>query len=201
MGDILIKCSDCGRRFTWSVGEQHYYRQRGLNRPKRCKACRERQRREREASGQRQAGGLTAAPKPPDSASSRSLRPQLQSWWTNPTYRFGLLSLGLILLLGGLATLWLTGASLLGLIIAWLIAVNIITLLIYRYDKLIAGQPRLRVPEIVLLGLALAGGSPAAFVAMYGFKRRHKTQSPHFLIAYWSITALQVVSIIFYFGF
>lgn len=201
MSDILIKCFDCGRRFTWSVGEQHYYRQRGLSRPKRCKACRDRQRREREASGQGQAGAFSAAPKSRGSVSPRTLQHRLQSWWANPTYRFGLSSLGFILLLGGLATLWLTGVSLLGLIIAWLLAINIITLLIYRYDKLIAGKLYLRVPEIVLLALALAGGSPAALVAMYGFRRRHKTQSPHFLIAYWSITALQLVSIIFYFGF
>ena len=40
--DIEIQCKDCGQLFTWSVGEQDLYRQKGFtNSPQRCKPCRE----------------------------------------------------------------------------------------------------------------------------------------------------------------
>jgi len=40
MSDQHIECIDCGRVFTWTVGEQQFYRQRGLSAPKRCSECR-----------------------------------------------------------------------------------------------------------------------------------------------------------------
>ena len=40
--DRLIKCVDCGEEFTFTVGEQEFYRSHGLtNAPTRCKRCRE----------------------------------------------------------------------------------------------------------------------------------------------------------------
>jgi CxxC-x17-CxxC domain-containing protein len=40
--DRLIKCVDCGEDFTFTVGEQEFYRDHGLtNAPTRCKRCRE----------------------------------------------------------------------------------------------------------------------------------------------------------------
>ena len=40
--DRLIKCVDCGTEFTFTVGEQEFYRDHGLtNAPTRCKRCRE----------------------------------------------------------------------------------------------------------------------------------------------------------------
>ena len=40
--DRVIKCVDCGEDFTFSVGEQEFYRDHGLtNAPTRCKRCRE----------------------------------------------------------------------------------------------------------------------------------------------------------------
>ena len=50
----------------------------------------------------------------------------------------------------------------------------------------------MRVPESVLLGLALVGGSPAAALAMWGFRRRHKTSKPDFLRWFWMIVIVQV---------
>ena len=44
-------------------------------------------------------------------------------------------------------------------LLAWLLAVNVDTLLAYGCDKGIAGGNRTRVPEAVLLGLALSGTS------------------------------------------
>lgn len=39
--DQTIKCADCGNEFVFSVGEQAFYKEKGLlNVPKRCKDCR-----------------------------------------------------------------------------------------------------------------------------------------------------------------
>jgi hypothetical protein len=39
--DIDIICVECNRKFTFSVGEQQFYADRGfVNRPKRCGSCR-----------------------------------------------------------------------------------------------------------------------------------------------------------------
>lgn len=39
--DELIICSDCQQEFTFSAGEQEFYKQKGLNNPpKRCPVCR-----------------------------------------------------------------------------------------------------------------------------------------------------------------
>jgi uncharacterized membrane protein YsdA (DUF1294 family) len=71
----------------------------------------------------------------------------------------------------------------------WLIAVNVIALLTYGYDKAIAGGHQMRVPEVILLGLAMIGGSPGAFVGMLLF--RHKTRKAAFLVPFGLIVALQ----------
>ena len=40
--DRVIKCVDCGEEFTFTTGEQEFYRDHGLtNAPTRCKGCRE----------------------------------------------------------------------------------------------------------------------------------------------------------------
>ena len=50
--DRVIKCVDCGEDFTFTVGEQEFYRDPGLtNAPTRCKRCRE------SRKGQRGGGG------------------------------------------------------------------------------------------------------------------------------------------------
>ena len=38
--DLEIECVDCGSGFTWSSGEQEFFRDKGLKHaPKRCKVC------------------------------------------------------------------------------------------------------------------------------------------------------------------
>jgi CxxC-x17-CxxC domain-containing protein len=38
--DLTIKCMDCGHDFIWTIGEQTFFRDKGLqNPPKRCKTC------------------------------------------------------------------------------------------------------------------------------------------------------------------
>ncbi len=39
--DKIIVCKDCGNQFTFTVGEQEFYIQKGFeNEPVRCKDCR-----------------------------------------------------------------------------------------------------------------------------------------------------------------
>ncbi|QGW66090.1 DUF1294 domain-containing protein [Lysobacter soli] len=73
---------------------------------------------------------------------------------------------------------------------AWL-ALNVATVLVFAYDKAIAGGTRRRVPERTLLTLALLGGSPGALLAMALF--RHKTAKAAFRRAMMAIVALQVI--------
>ena len=40
--DVHITCIDCGKEFIWKVGEQLFFRDKGLqNPPKRCKDCKQ----------------------------------------------------------------------------------------------------------------------------------------------------------------
>jgi uncharacterized membrane protein YsdA (DUF1294 family) len=208
MPDILIECADCGRRFTWSVGEQHFYRERGLSRPRRCKACRERQKQDRELNGvaaaeippqpdiMDPARGSVAAQKSRLKALAKAFDDRPRPWWTTAYFRFGLLVLAIL----GMSVFWLNRSTSLQPMVAWLLAINLLALFMYRYDKFSAGRQQARIPEVILLGLALLGGSPAAFVAMYSFRQRHKTQSSGFLLGYWSIVAVQILALIFYFS-
>ncbi len=50
--DRVIKCVDCGEEFTFTVGEQEFYRDHGLtNAPTRCKRCRESRKGQRGGAG------------------------------------------------------------------------------------------------------------------------------------------------------
>ncbi|OIJ15332.1 superfamily II DNA helicase [Anaerobacillus alkalilacustris] len=40
--DLLLKCYKCGERFTFSVGEQKFYKQKGFVLPRSCEKCRDR---------------------------------------------------------------------------------------------------------------------------------------------------------------
>lgn len=81
---------------------------------------------------------------------------------------------------------------------AYLAAVNLITFLMYGYDKAVAGSGRLRIPEPVLHLLALLGGSPAALLAQRLFL--HKTRKAPFQLVFWLTVALQalVLSLLWY---
>src|SRR5690606_24816103 len=63
-------------------------------------------------------------------------------------------------------------------LLAWVLAVNLVTLLVFVYDKRIAGSRATRVPENILLLLVALGGG---FGAWYGIKRvRHKSRKREF---------------------
>ncbi len=75
---------------------------------------------------------------------------------------------------------------------SWLAAVTVITFLTYGYDKLIAGTGATRVPERVLLALAVAGGTVGALLGMRLF--HHKTSKERFLERLGLIVAVQAVA-------
>jgi uncharacterized membrane protein YsdA (DUF1294 family) len=104
----------------------------------------------------------------------------------NPYWRFGLLSLG------GALVLALILSLLINPILAWLVSVNIAALILFRYDKSVAGSRRTRVPEAILLLLEAAGGTAGAAIAMWVIRPRHKTQSTGFLGGYLLILFLQL---------
>ena len=50
--DKSLQCSDCGATFTFSAEEQEFFASKGYtNEPKRCPACRQARKLERNASG------------------------------------------------------------------------------------------------------------------------------------------------------
>lgn len=38
--DRELLCQDCQSPFTWTAGEQRFYREQGFTQPKRCPGCR-----------------------------------------------------------------------------------------------------------------------------------------------------------------
>lgn len=85
------------------------------------------------------------------------------------------------------------------IVLAWIISITVVTLAAYRFDKSIAGSERVRVPERVLLLLALAGGSLGAILGMYFIGAHHKTSKTSFMLPFYAILVVQVVIVGFYF--
>ncbi len=76
-----------------------------------------------------------------------------------------------------------------------LIVLNLAAILLYGWDKFCARQGWRRVPEKVLLLLALLGGSLGAMAAMAAF--RHKTQHLVFRFGVPLIFVLQIAVMIY----
>jgi uncharacterized membrane protein YsdA (DUF1294 family) len=111
---------------------------------------------------------------------------------TSPMVRYALFGFGLAIALTAALWVWL-GADLL---LAWLVGINVVTFATYGYDKRIAGSEWMRVPERLLLVLALVGGTAGALVGMQVF--HHKTLKGSFRIRFWGIVAVQVALIAAY---
>ena len=86
-------------------------------------------------------------------------------------------------------------------VVIWLAAINIVTIVTYRYDKKIAGSGRSRVAESRLLLLALFGGSPAAYIAIYLMRPRHKARKFSFLWKFWGIVLFHILLLWIYWQF
>jgi uncharacterized membrane protein YsdA (DUF1294 family) len=108
-------------------------------------------------------------------------------WWRVPLYRYLLISFGAAIL-GALALL---ATSVMGILPAWLLSINLVTFLTYCYDKAVSQSAKawMRVPENVLLALAIAGGTPGALIGMT--LTRHKTIKAEFRIRFWVIAGVQ----------
>lgn len=73
----------------------------------------------------------------------------------------------------------------------YLVIINAMALVLMLADKLNARKKRWRVPESVLLGMVLLGGSVGALAGMY--LCRHKTRKKKFSVGIPVILALQVL--------
>jgi uncharacterized membrane protein YsdA (DUF1294 family) len=93
-----------------------------------------------------------------------------------------------LLFLFRLEATWYAGLA------CWLLAINVVTFGYYAFDKARAKVLGSRVPEMVLHGLALAGGTLGAWVAMRVF--RHKTIKGSFRVVFWTIAVLQLLLVI-----
>jgi len=60
----------------------------------------------------------------------------------------------------------------------YLIIINIVSFLLYGLDKFLAKHDMYRIPEKVLLGVSLIGGSYGGLLGMHIF--HHKTKKPIF---------------------
>lgn len=76
---------------------------------------------------------------------------------------------------------------------AYLIGISAVALLLYGYDKSQSKRGGFRVPEFVLQVVALAGGTPGAFLGQQVF--RHKTSKRSFRVGFALIVLLQLVGI------
>jgi uncharacterized membrane protein YsdA (DUF1294 family) len=74
--------------------------------------------------------------------------------------------------------------------LGWLLAWSVATFVLYGLDKRAARQGGLRVPEVVLHGLALVGGAAGGWAGMFLF--RHKTRHPSFVAVLALASAVQV---------
>ena len=75
---------------------------------------------------------------------------------------------------------------------AYLVGVNLVTFIIYGFDKRQAIKAKGRVPEIILHLLSLVAGSPAAAIAQITF--RHKTKKFRFQAIFIAIVILQATA-------
>jgi len=104
-----------------------------------------------------------------------------------PKRTFSLIAIVLVALLGlGLALLtdWHP-------FLIWILSVSVITFLMYGYDKAQAQNNGSRVPEIVLHGLALAGGFLGGWLGRAVF--HHKTRKPVIAVVLAISTVIYIV--------
>jgi uncharacterized membrane protein YsdA (DUF1294 family) len=113
---------------------------------------------------------------------------------SKPITSFSILAVGLVVILS-LALVWLTKWN---PFLIWLIAVNLVTFIMYGYDKSQAKIGGTRVPEIVLHGLALAGGFIGGWLGRGVF--HHKTRKPIFTIVLALSTIFYLGMAVFYFA-
>jgi uncharacterized membrane protein YsdA (DUF1294 family) len=98
------------------------------------------------------------------------------------------ISLGLAAILSLAMLRYLSWAH---VVAAWLFSVNMTSFFYYWYDKMRAQEQSRRVPEVVLHGLSVVGGSFGAYAAMRLF--RHKTIKGEFRLVFWTVVVVQLL--------
>ncbi len=78
--------------------------------------------------------------------------------------------------------------------LGYLLGINVATFGLYAVDKFLAGKGLRRVPELYLHLVALAGGTPLAYVAQQSL--RHKTVKGSFRRVFWLTVVVQVLALI-----
>ena len=111
----------------------------------------------------------------------------------NPYMLYSIVAVAIVAVIGGALFLLFGWYWLLD----YLIAINIAAFVLYGYDKNAAQNSRLRVPERVLHGVELFGGTPGAFIAQRVF--HHKTRKVSYRIVFWLIFAIQAAAVIWWF--
>ena len=86
--------------------------------------------------------------------------------------------------------------NLLNIVIIYLIAINVCTVLIYGVDKWKAKRSKWRIPEATLLGLAVIGGSVGAWLGMKVW--HHKTMQKKFLYGVPAILILLLLLLVYF---
>ena len=80
------------------------------------------------------------------------------------------------------------------IILIYLAIITVVTFFVYGIDKWKAQHKRWRIPESVLLGLAVIGGSVGAWLGMKVW--RHKTQHKKFKYGVPAILVVQVAVVV-----
>ena len=86
------------------------------------------------------------------------------------------------------------GAAGMGPLVAYLVSITAVTFLAYGFDKQQGANSSWRVPEVVLHGLTLAGGTLGALGGQVVF--RHKTRKSKFRAVFTVIVGLQLILVI-----
>jgi len=81
----------------------------------------------------------------------------------------------------------------------WLIVINLITFLVYGYDKLISPTETVRVPEMILVFAVLAGAFVGGLLARMRF--RHKTRKLSFRLKFWIAEIICITWVVIYYAF
>ena len=76
--------------------------------------------------------------------------------------------------------------------IIYLVIVNVAAFCLYGIDKSAAIKQKQRIPNKVLLGMAVIGGSVAALAGMYTF--RHKTKKWYYTVTVPVILLIQIAA-------
>lgn len=100
------------------------------------------------------------------------------------------------LLLGGAGTAWITTSFERPVVVSWLVAINLVTVAFYGWDKLVSKLALGRVPENTLHLLAFAGGTIGAFLAQGMF--HHKNAKLAFQLKFLGVVTVQLALIALY---